>query len=361
MLKLSYYESTLKSQVVKMSCTRRSMLRSTYYVLFLERVRDVDERDERFFNNFSDYTPTDKDYKRNELIILNIENFAYNSQVEDIISDSTINFIKQFKIDINLGLDILFAQFSRLNVIFAKCLNGYKMRSHNLIGVKPPIISIIDDVKHLINQYDNLDENKTIYYVSNQLDRLSKVCPGVSDEIKFDLLIKSSNALFDVYEYDVGKLRDNEYWTSILLFDSKKKYIGSINADIKDEEISRKVDNEYKTIIEGKAVGIVGIKGSLYSIVDRQCGKGEHNLAGKILEAVKMYAIRNECKFIYVRGPIGRMPEILDDLGCESKSGKKAIRGKPTYGGMPYYCTIYNIDGLPKIFSNVSLKEITTL
>lgn len=124
----------------------------------------------------------------------------------------------------------------------------------------------------------------------------------------------------------------------MLLFNHNKQYIGGVNVYV-DPTFNR--------------VQMIGIKGSLYKIMGRDCGKGESEIASKILQAVRLYAVEHIRDQIIVLGPVGKMPEILKKFGFELEKNKRV-----TFLQKDYYSSIYNPDGSPKVFSNINLKKI---
>lgn len=298
-------------------CTRRLFLSKKlsdriYYVMYLPRDSDVENK----------LTGDDLNY---------LDNIAYDSQVEDIISDSIVSLIRSRE-NIILNWDYLFRRFSELNSVLVKAFVLYdraiKLAIKN--NRNPPTLEEV--TKDLFNEQN--DRVKAWFY--RQLDQLSKICSNQTDEFKW--LLTASNQLDQVYPLDVKGFGDWKTWTSVLLFNNDKQYVGSVNI-YEDRKFNR--------------IQMTGIKGSLYKIMGRKCDKGESDIASKILEAVKLYAIGN-INQIFVLGPIGMMPGILQRHGFKVVDKSKQV----SFMLKDYYTSIYNPDGSLKVFSNINIEEI---
>lgn len=330
-----------------MSCVRQrflstpittpiTILSNIYQVLYLDRYPNVNEYDKRFYNDPN--TPGEPDYEFNQTLIDHIIDFSYDSQVEDIISKTTIDFIKSFRINPELGLDILFAQFAHLNSLLARVFQNYDYLTQKT-GKSITIDDSIRDLQtDIVRPFSNVPTtaSKEIRYVRRQIEQLRNIChDSKSWSEKFSWLITASYQLLDTYSFDIGSTRKQK-WVSVLLFHDRE-YIGSVNV--------------YDDPTNDRLV-MIGIKGSLYKIMGRSCDKGDTDIASKILEAVKMYAIERKRKHIMVIGPIGPMPKILASKGFTVTSGPRLGFNKD------YEISLYNPDGSIKVFSDIKLNNI---
>lgn len=281
-----------------------------------------------------------------------IDNFTFTSSIEDILSETTLKFLKSLQIDLMVGLDYLFRKFSILNKLFTDLIREYSIRSEIFRDENPLVTDLNDEHEKAIMEASfngikrelkhwRTDVKDFKLFINNQIEQFQKVHTGNLhtwfEKFAFDLA--------GSFKLDINLDRNIINWTSVLLFDVKKRYLGGINLIVTQKDVNF------------ERVKIIGIKTSLYNLVERQSGKGVRDIAGKILEAVKLKAIEKELKEIFVISPTGTMPIILEKLGFKIEERYERMMMSFNPSG-DYTKLIYQGDSVIK-FSDARLTDVT--